>query len=69
MKQKQTRKYKNLIIPDRTLRTDKDIDEKQTSYCNKSDCGTKCDNKCLFHSTNLKEFTEWYLKKNERGKG
>ena len=65
------RKYKNLFIPDRHLRTADDILEKQNGYCMKSNCAppngkvTDC-TLCLFERDNIKEFQEWYLAKKKK---
>ena len=60
--------YKMLNIPDRTLRTVDNIDEKQTKYCDKSSCtGLLNCMSCLFARGNVEIFIEWYLAKNKKG--
>jgi len=61
------RKYKSLTIPDRRLRRDNNIIEKQENYCHKSACHKECMS-CLFCIDNISEFKEWYLSKNKRTK-
>jgi len=64
-----SREYKGLVIPDRHLRTNSDIIDKQHNYCKKSECvlngGSLTCDECLFQEENIKLFEEWYMSKNK----